>query len=451
MATVFNFFPLPEKGPLYRQLAGYFRNEITDGHFAAGDLLPSIRTLMRDLKMSRTTVENAYELLIDEGYVQNLPSRGYQVAEYHPVNKDEKQQVSDTAIPLSRSIRYNFSNRYVDAAAFDAAIWHRCLNKVLREPEAIAGYGDPQGEERLREVLARYSYEARGVVCHKDQILVGAGLQALLMPVLPLLPVREKRIGFEAPGFPQAEEVARLMGWEPVTFDPGEPQGHWPEVLMISPTNPYKGRSLSKLERNNLIVATQLERVYLLEDDYNGEFRYLHRPVPALHSFGNREQILYVGSFSRILLPSLRISYLVLPEKLLPAYRRVSYLFNQTSSTMEQLALAHYIEEGHLARHVKKLRKRYLEKSALLQAALEAVFGDKARIVRLESGLHLHIALHCQGDAETLARKALDGGVMVMPVRNGKKENPEFLLSFAGIAQEDIRLGVEALKKALEE
>ena len=101
---------------------------------------------------------------------------------------------------------------------------------------------------------------------------------------------------------------------------------------MISPANPYKGRALTEKERNNLIVATQLERVYLLEDDYNGEFRYLHRPTPALHSFGNREQIIYLGSFSRTMLPSLRISYLVLPEKLLPAYEAIADRYNQTSS-----------------------------------------------------------------------------------------------------------------------
>lgn len=451
MATIFNFIPKSDQGPLYRQLAQYFRDEIEADRLMTGERLPSIRTLIRDLKISRTTVENAYELLIDEGYVQNLPSRGYLVAAYHPV-RQEKASLPGPARESTRTVRYDFSNSYVDMDAFDAALWHRSLNRVLRDPSSLAGYGDPQGEERLREALARYSYEARGVVCSKEQIIVGAGLQPLLLTVLPLLPVRERRIGFEAPGFPQAEEMARLMGWEAVLFDPAEPRGHWPDVLMISPTNPYKGRSLSKQERNNLIVATQLERVYLFEDDYNGEFRYLHRPVPALHSFGNREQILYIGSFSRILLPSLRISYLVLPDKLLPAYHRAAGLFNQTSSTVEQLALADYIEGGHLTRHVKKLRKRYLEKSSLLQASLREVFGSKARIVRFESGLHLHIALQYDGTAEALADKALRQGVRVMPVRSGKKKKaPEFLLSFAGIAGGDILEGVRRLRQSLEE
>lgn len=112
------------------------------------------------------------------------------------------------------------------------------------------------------------------------------------------------------------------MGWTTDRYDPAVPSKSWPELLVVSPTNPYKGRALSEKERSNLIVATQFERVYLLEDDYNGEFRYLHHPVPALHSFGNRERIIYVGSFSRTMLPSLRISYLVLPESFLPRFQK---------------------------------------------------------------------------------------------------------------------------------
>ena len=284
-----------------------------------------------------------------------------------------------------------------------------------------------------------------------EQILVGAGLQTLLLVLLPLLPLERKVAGLEAPGFPQAEQIFHLMGWETCAYDPADPKGDWPGLLMISPANPYKGRALTEKERNNLIVATQLERVYLLEDDYNGEFRYLHRPTPALHSFGNREQIIYLGSFSRTMLPSLRISFLVLPEKLLPAYRAIAGRYNQTSSTVEQLALAAYIEEGHLTRHIRKLRTLYRIKSRLLQEALTAVFGDQVRLLGYGSGLHLHIALDRPGTAEELAARALEKGVRVIPVRGTEPGRPpEFLLSFAGIGEEKIRAGVEALREALE-
>ena len=449
MRTVFTFRPKEGSQPLYVQLADYFREEIRAGNLQARDFLPSIRKLNKDLKLSRTTAEKAYSILIDEGYVHNLPNRGYQVASYVP-DKPQTMAPAREQVSVQPPVLYNFSNNYIDTSAFDTAAWRRCLNEVLRSPAQIAGYGDPQGEPVLREVLARYSYASRGVVCRPEQILVGAGLQSLLMILLPLLPLNRKEVGLEAPGFPQAEQIFHLLGWQVRTYDPGDVKADWPGLLVISPANPYKGRALTEKERNNLIVATQLGRVYLLEDDYNGEFRYLHRPTPALHSFGNREQIIYVGSFSRTLLPSLRISYLVLPETLLPAYEAVRNQYNQTSSTMEQLTLASYISQGYMTRHVKKLRSVYREKNKLLRQALQLVFGKEATLLSYGTGLHLHIALDLPGTAVELARKALQQGVKVIPVRGrAPGTRPEFLLSFAGIPEDKILEGVRAWKDSL--
>ncbi len=167
-----------------------------------------------------------------------------------------------------------------------------------------------------------------GVWCAAGTDPGGGRAQTLLLVLLPLLPLTEKAVGLEAPGFPQAEQIFHLMGWEPRRFDPGDPKADWPGLLMISPTNPYKGRALTQRGTEQSDRGYPAERVYLLEDDYNGEFRYLHQPIPALHSFGNREQIIYLGSFSRTLLPSLRISYLVLPEKLLNGYRSIADRYN---------------------------------------------------------------------------------------------------------------------------
>ena len=197
MLTTFNFRAQPGREPLYRQLADYFREEIRLQHLAAPDFLPSIRKLTRDLKLSRTTVEAAYQILIDQGYVDNLPNRGYQVAAYVPQEaRAETVPANGKAKP---AVRYNFSNNYIDTSTFDTVLWRRCLNAVLRDPPSIAGYGDPQGEPELRQVLARYSYASRGVVCRPEQILVGAGLQTLLLVLLPLLPLEQKVVGLEPP------------------------------------------------------------------------------------------------------------------------------------------------------------------------------------------------------------------------------------------------------------
>lgn len=203
MATIFTFRAQPRQGPLYQQLARYFRQEITQGHLVSGEFLPSIRQLTRNLKVSRTTVEAAYQILIDQGVVHNLPNRGYQVADYVPREANGPETVPERTEEKRPSVLYNFSNNYIDTSTFDTVLWRRCLNAVLRDPSSIAGYGDPQGEPRLRQVLARYSYASRGVVCRPEQILVGAGLQTLLMVLLPLLPLTEKPWGWKHPAFPR--------------------------------------------------------------------------------------------------------------------------------------------------------------------------------------------------------------------------------------------------------
>jgi len=450
MATTFNFYRKPGAGPIYQQVAAYFREEITLEHLPALALLPSIRKLMADLKISRTTAESAYQVLISEGYISSMPGKGYRVEQFLPHIQQKKTFTVSPVKPMPM-VLYDFSNNYIDTSTFDTALWRRCLNSALRNPHSIAGYGDYQGEAALRKVLAQYSYSSRGVVTTPEQIIVGAGLQSLLAILLPLLPVKEKSIGMEAPGFPQAEEICKNYGWQVKTFNPAEPNETWPQLLMISPANPYKGRSLSDKEKTNLIVASKLSHVYILEDDYNGEFRYLNTPTPALHSFGNSEQIIYLASFSRTLLPSLRISYLVLPKHLLKAYRKQAKYFNQTSSTIEQLALAEYIEQGFLARHVKKLRSLYNEKNYLLQQALLKTFGNKVEILDYASGLHLRIALTYPLTSQALAEKALQQGIRVIPILGTSHQHaPEVLLSFAGIAKEDIPKGITALQKALE-
>lgn len=450
MATIFNFRTKKGAGPLYQQLADYFRQEIRTQHMPAHSLLPSIRTLMKDLKISKTTAETTYQQLMDEGYITSVPGKGYTVEPFLPKAPLPKALLSkkETAGP---TILYDFSNNYIDTTTFDTTLWRRCLASALRNPRSIAGYGSPEGELALRKVLAHYSYTARGVVATPDQIIIGAGLQSLLAVLLPLLPLKEKTVGLEAPGFPQAEETFKNYAWEIKTFNPEEPNKDWPELLMVSPSNPYKGRALSESERTNLIIASKLSKSYLLEDDYNGEFRYLNTPTPALHSFGNSEQIIYIGSFSRTLLPSLRISYMVLPEHLLAIYKERSKYFNQTSSTIEQLALAEYIEQGYLARHVKKLRNLYNEKNELLQKALLSTFGSKVKLLDFASGLHLHLSFGYKGTAKDLADKALAHNIRVIPVLGQTQgSNPEILLSFAGIAKEDIAKAILSLKKALE-
>lgn len=450
LTSVINYNKKNKKTPVYQQLADYFKHEIRQGHLQAKSKLPSIRKLSVDLGLSRTTIETAYNILVSEGYLISRPQSGYQVCPY-PLSTNS----TISSAPLidetqKKNIRYNFSNNYIDSSTFNSALWRRCLNKILHDPAAITGYGEAQGEFALRKTLAQYSYTARGVVCTPEQIIVGAGIQSLLAILLNLLPLKQKAMALEAPGFPQAEKTFTDHGWSVSNFNSKNIGPNLPELLLVSPSNPYKGKSLSADERRNLLVWSALTGGYILEDDYNGEFRYFSRPIASLQGMANGERIIYLGSFSRSLIPSLRISYMVLPQNLLPAYYASAKLYNQTSSTIEQLALAEFIAQGHLQRHIKKLRKLYSKKNDLLRSALLKIFAEKITILDYASGLHLRVSLHYSCTAKKIALKALKNGVKIIPINTETNPYPEILLSFAGIAACDIENGVKKLKEALD-
>ena len=456
-----NFLPdMFSKEPLYLQIGQFIKQQIRSGQLPPGTKLPSIRHLAAALQISRTTAETCYSQLMAEGFLESLPQKGYYVADLllsHPrPAKTNKTKTNPAA-------RYDFANNYIDATTFPAALWRRHVSRALRDKDMLSGYGDPQGELLLRQVLAEYSHESRGVLCTPEQIVIGAGIQSLLEILAAVLQdtVFQKKdragapmpsiepmpsVALEEPGFPQAEEIFKRKQWKTDHFAIENLNTELPPVLYVSPSNPYKGRSLTPEQRRSLIRWSMDCQTYILEDDYNGEFRYFSTPVTSLQGMSNGDYIIYLGSFSRLLLPSLRLSYAVLPATLLPAYEKVKRLYNQTSSTIEQLALAYFIKEGSLRRHVKKLKHLYKEKNTLLRQCLSRYFGGRVQILSYESGLHMRIAVQSQLASTELAEKALAVGIRVIPVKT-ETPLPELLFSFAGIQSQDIEPAVKLLSK----
>lgn len=432
--------------PLYAQIIESIKNQLYHNQIAAGDRLPSVRKLAAALQISRTTVESAYNQLVADGYLQNEPKRGYFAAALAGLRQHSDAPVTQSIEPPA--VRYNFANNYIDPAAFPAELWRRYLNRALKNKDLLAGYGEPQGETALRRTLAKYSAAARGVICAPEQIVIGAGVQSLLQILIDILQPDITAIALEAPGFAQAERLFTSHGWQVRHFSTERLEASLPQLLYISPSNPYKGRSLSPQQRLALLRWAAQQRAYLLEDDYNGEFRYFGRPVSSLQGMSDGNTVIYLGSFSRLLLPSLRISYMVLPPLLVERYRQLGHLYNQTSSTIEQLALADFIAAGALRRHVKRLRKLYSNKNTLLRQALTEIFGSRIIVRAYESGLHLRLAVDTGLTAEELAAQALQKGVRILPVYDSNGTLPEILLSFAGIQENEIHPAMLQLKKA---
>ncbi|HIU63965.1 MAG TPA: PLP-dependent aminotransferase family protein [Candidatus Avacidaminococcus intestinavium] len=434
--------------PLYKQLAEHIKKEIRQQHLKSADKLPSIRKLAAVLNLSRTTVENTYNLLLTDGYIISQPQKGYLV-----VNLQETETpliVPSFAPKIPEPPLYDFANNYIDIHTFNTALWRRCTNNTLKTPANIASYGEAQGESKLREALATYSYESRGVLAAPEQIVIGAGLQSLLAILLNTLPITNKKAAFEPPGFAKAELIFASAGWQVEQFTMQDLETQTlPPLLFISPTNPYKGTMLTANERIELLNWAKHTNGFIIEDDYNGEFRYFARPTGALQGLEGGDNVIYFGSFSRLLMPSLRISYMVLPSKLLPYYREKSLLFNQTSSTIEQLTLAEFIAAGHLGRHVRRLRKLYAQKNILLRQYLQEIFGERIEVTAYTSGLHIKLRIKTATSGKLLYQKALTIGVRIISLpQTPQMVFPEILLSFAGIKEEELKPALLLLRKA---
>ena len=279
--------------PLYLRLINEIKSKIHSGEIAAGEKMPSLRKLAHDLDVSRTTAEAAYSQLVAEGYLIASPKRGYFAGS---IVSRKPQKVLPLQKPSAAAIRYDFGNNYIDSSLFPAPLWKRCLGHALQNSALLAGYGNPQGEPYLRSTLARYSHEARSVICTPEQIVIGAGMQSLLQILIDVLDALPHAVAFEEPGFTKAEHIFAMSGWQVRHFNTENLHNKLPQLLYVSPSNPYKGRSLSPQGRLDLLRWAQQNSAYILEDDYNGEFRYFSHLISSLQGMSGGQNVIYCGS-----------------------------------------------------------------------------------------------------------------------------------------------------------
>jgi len=440
--------------PLYRQLYLCIRGAVEAGHLKKGDRLPSVRRLAADLALSCTTVESAYQQLCVEGYLKASPQRGYFALDAEC--NVPTRRAAPAAVPHAAAapVRYNFGSDCVDENSMDLTIWRRNIRNSLNRCGALASYGEHQGEEELRTALASYSFGMRGVVASPKQIVIGAGTQPLLFLLCGLIAPDRRSVVMEEPGFPQAEQVFADCGFSVgklpcdsngIRMDRLEKSGA--HFVYLSPSNRVRtGSPIPMSRRVELLKWAGRTGGTVIEDDYNGELRNRARPIPAMQGIADGKGVVYLGSFSKLLLPSIRIGYMVLTPELLARYLPRAALYNQTASKVEQLALAEYIRSRQMERHLRRLRKLYSEKSEALLKALRRAFGGKAEILLQETPLTVILTPKTSGEsAEKLCDLALAHGVRIQTASGGKLR-----LGFAGIPLEDIPVAVECLRTAWE-
>lgn len=441
-----------EKAPLYRQIYLSVRRSIENGSLKKGTKMPSIRRLSKDLSVSKTTVTGAYEQLCVEGYIKNVPQSGYYVeAEFNSKPKSFELENSDKS-EQNRFYEYDFSGKSIDEKIINLSEWKKCVKDVLNQNYLLTSYGDEQGERTLRRALQKYSLGTRSVNTVTENIIVGAGTQPLLYLLCTILG-RNKKIAMADSSYIQSELVFKSFGYDIEYFENDKfgvtvdsLDGIKPELILINPnfTN-ESGTNMPVNRRLEIIEWAKNNNALIIEDDYNGELRYITHPMPCVQNY-DAENTVYLGSFSKVLLPSVRISYMVLPDKCMSAYNKIKHITNQTASKAEQLALAKYIESGKIDAHLRKARRIYLEKSKVILDSIKRQFGNSTKVVFNETSLYISIFVSGNVNRKAVDEKLKNLSVSIMPY---KTENNEFGLSFSGIPLEKIADGIEILAKTI--
>ena len=440
--------PTPAALPLNRQLYEALRRAMLDGKLGAGERLPSSRELAQDLGLSRNTVMSAISQLTVEGYLTSQVGSGTFVADSVPSSTQTARQRprhGNTPTPTSASLSrrgqalahsFNASELEVqpftpgpaDFSAFPVVLWQRLQNKHWRHTRPdMLDYNDCGGHGPLRRAVADYLRVFRSVQLDPDQVIITSGTQQSLELCAQLLADHGDTVWVEDPAYWGAVKAFMATGLtlHPVPVD-GEgiaPQGrdhtHPPRLVYVTPSHQYPtGAVMSLARRQALLQAARQHNAWVLEDDYDSEFRFSGPPVSSLQGLDADGRVLYMGTFSKVLYPGLKLGYLVVPKALVAAFKQAHYDLNRPGQMPLQAALAEFIEMGHFAAALRKARQAYAERRRALVATLQPELGQPEGpwLAGAEQGLHLCLRLPPQVDDQALAQQAAQFNLTVRPL-----------------------------------
>lgn len=475
--------------PLHEQLYRQIRNELRSGSFTDGaSRLPSSRTLAVDLGISRLTVNLAFSKLYAEGYLRSKARSGTFVAYPLPetfltadkpkphalVGKQPRISRRVAAIPDQR-IGKQFDLGALGAGAgislvpglpavdeFPIDIWERLRSQVLAQKGAhLLRHASSRGDVDLREAVATYLCDFRGARCHADQILIVGGMQqAMLISAMALLNPGEP-VWIEDPGFHQARRVFTLAGARlvPKPLDQEgmviarAPKQNRPKLIHVTPSHQYPlGMTMSFKRRTALLDFARAHDAFIFEDDFYAEFRFTGPPLPCLQGIDNFNRVIYAGTMSKILYPSLRLGYVVAPEQLIDALVKIRSTMDQHSSAIDQATLARFINEGFFLSHIKRMRRVYAERREVFIKEFNRLLSDRFILQIPEAGLNFVAWLRPEADFERVVRVCAGIGIKPSPLSFycvEAKLKPAFVFGFAAWTPAQIRESLLRLASAL--
>ncbi len=450
------------KTPLYHQLYEALAAQIRAGGIPAGTRLPGKRTLAAELSVSVNTVDTAYQMLAAEGYVESRARSGFVALPFAEAAFAPAAAAPLPAAAPPQSWRFDLSTRGVDTGLFPFRTWGRIQRELLYNSPELLHPGQAQGDPELRQALAEYLAAYRGVRCRADQIVVGAGVEYLLGLLAPVLP---GPAAIEDPCYPRAKAIFENSG-VPCRCLPVDEGGLSVRALAasdaavcyVTPSHQFPtGVTMPATRRAALLAwAAAAPGRYIIEDDYDSEFRFDIRPLPSLQGMAGPDgPVIYLSTCSRSLAPSIRIAYMVLPLSLLERFRQRYGLYSSTVSRYEQHTLAQFIRQGHFTRHLARMRSEYRHRRDALTVALEEAFGrDSLRLSGLHTGLHLLLTLKNGPSEADMVAAAERAGVRLTGLsgyyHGGGADCPPstVVLGYGALAAEDAPSAAGALKNA---
>ena len=451
---------------LYQQIYEHIRQEIREGKLLAGERLPSTRSLAEYLQVARSTVDYAYDQLLSEGYIEAKPYKGYFVCRLEGIFTMEQQEMTEPEVvrPDSQEdgtqVQVDFSPYGIDMTGFPFGVWKRITKNILNDSNSeLFAQGEPQGDYDLRMTISRYLHSSRGVNCRPEQIIVGAGNDYLLLLLEKILG-RHVGIAMENPTYKRAYRIFQSFAYRIYTVDMDD-KGMRADKLLelpvraayVMPSHQYPTGAVMTIGRRAELLrwAEKEPDRYLIEDDYDSEFRYRGKPIPSLQSSDKRGKVIYIGTFSKAIAPAIRVSYMVLPESLLEVYRRDCSFYSCTVSRIDQRILNEFIRDGYFERHLNKMRMHYRAKHDLLLAELEP-FKKAFTISGEDAGLHLLLTAKGAVTEAQLLSAATEAGVKVYGMSENMVETDApkatILLGFGSVSEPEMKEGLHRLQKA---
>jgi GntR family transcriptional regulator/MocR family aminotransferase len=457
--------------PLYLQIYEHFKKDIISREIIEGSKLPSTRRLSLDLNVSRNTVENAYLQLSSEGYVLSKAGSGFVVQK---LDNSIISKLNEADIEVDKNVlseensndnyKYNFQYGNLSPENFPLRLWKRISNKCLTSisAENMTSYGTSKGELELRIEIMKYLKKSRGVTCTPHQVIITCGMEYCLSLLCQLFSNDFNEIALEDPGYIGAKNIFKNNRYTaiPISLEEDginleELENSSAKIVYVTPSHQFPTGSVMPIaKRLKLLDWAIRKNAVIIEDDYDSELRYNSKPIPSIQSIDSKGSVVYIGTFSKALSPSLRLNYMVLPQPWLEKYDKYFKRYQSAVPVIQQKIIHHFMYFGHWDTHLRKIYLANKRKHDLLIHIIQELMGNNVIIHAKNAGLHILLEFTNGLTEEELIEKSRNYGVKIYPVsifwtKVDNYANNMVMLGFGAMSENEIVEGVKLLKKAL--